>query len=330
MLVGSLGSWYNANTLVFDLAMTSAIAAMSYQIALRSGVYAFISAGFWGVGAYAAGDIVTKTQLPWPVGILIGMAISALAGLVLSLLLFRLDGLYLGMATFAFDLVVGVAAAHAGSITGGAGGLSPIPQKISVPLLLGIFAVVCLLMSRLEVGRLGRAQELIHFNRELATALGVRLTAWRRWIFVLSAVVGSLAGSLYALTFYAVDPTQIGFSIIITGLAIVVVGGIATWRGCVIGAVIVVGVPNLFQSLQIWEPVIYGLLLLFVAVFMPEGIFGLWRRAVDAFASRGDRAGGEPRRGRGPLSAVAGSGAGDPMGRWPDMDGGPRGDDKSG
>jgi branched-chain amino acid transport system permease protein len=280
LIAAGLSGWYQGHTLLLDLVMTSAIAAMSYQIALRSGVLAFISAGFWGVGAYAAGDIVVKTRLPWPVGILIGIAISAVGALLLSIFLRRLNGLYLGMATFAFVLVAGVLAAHGGHLTGGASGLQPIPSKISVPLMFLLFLFVCLLVSRLEVGRLGRAQELMHYDRELASAIGTRVTAWRHWIFVLSAAVGSAAGSLYALTFFSIDPTQIGFSTLIIGLATVVVGGLASWRGCLIGTIIVIGIPNLFQSLQIWEPVIYGGLLLLVAVFIPEGVFGMWLKAL--------------------------------------------------
>jgi branched-chain amino acid transport system permease protein len=304
-----MGNWYQGHTLLLDFVMSSSIGAMSYQIALRSGLFAFISAGFWGVGAYAAADIAMKTSYPWALGILIGIVLSAAGGLLLSLLLLRLSGLYLGMATFAFDLVAGVIAQHAGPLTGGAGGLQPIPQDVSVPMMFGIFVVVCLLISQLEVGPLGRSQELIHFDQDLARSLGIRVTAWRHWIFILSAVLGSLSGSLYALTFLSISPSSIGFSTLITGLATVVVGGVASWRGCVIGAIIVIGVPNLFNNLQIWEPVIYGGLLLVVAVFMPEGIFGLWRRLT---AAVGDRA--QPGRLAGSSARPAMADTGNPAG----------------
>jgi branched-chain amino acid transport system permease protein len=100
---------------------------------------------------------------------------------------------------------------------------------------------------------------------------------------------------LYALSFLSVTPDQIGISTLIAGIATVVVGGIASWRGCVIGAIVVIGVPDFFQSLQIWEPVIYGGVLLLAAVFMPEGLFGLWRLIVTRLGFRGK---GEEDRGR--------------------------------
>lgn len=286
-----LGPWYDSHTLVFALAITSAIGAMSYQVALRSGLFAFISAGFWGVGAYAAGDVAVKTGLPWPVGVLLGIGISALGGLILSVMLVRLNGLYLGMGTFAFDLVAGVIAQHAGSLTGGSAGLQPIPQDVSVPMMFGILVVVCLLVWRLEVGRLGRSQELIHFDQDLALSLGVRIRRWRHCVFMISGVLGSLSGSLYALSFLSITPDNVGFTTLITGLATVVVGGIASWRGCVLGAIVVIGIPNLFIGLAAWEPVIYGGLLLIIAVFLPEGVLGplsaTWRRLRTNRARRG-------------------------------------------
>lgn len=289
MLVAGLSGWYTSHTLLLDLMMSSAVGAMSYQVALRSGIFAFIGAGFWGVGAYAAGDIAVKTHYPWILGVVIGIAIAALGGLLLSVLFIRLSGLYLGMATFAFDLVMGVVAQNGGRVTGGAAGLAPIPNVLSVPEMFGIFVLICALVSRLEVGRLGRAQELLRADPELAIALGLRTRAWRHWVFVIAAALGSVSGSLYALTFFSVSPSQLGFATLIGGVATVVIGGIASWRGCVIGAIIVIGVPDLFNGLQLWEPVIYGGLLVLAAVAMPEGLFGLWpiiRERLRAYRAR--------------------------------------------
>jgi branched-chain amino acid transport system permease protein len=271
-----MNAWYSAHYLLLILVVVTAISGMSYQVALRSGQFALISAAFWGVGAYAAGDIAVKTTLPWPVGIALGLGLSALGGLALSFLLSRVRGLYLGMATLAFDLVIGVIAQHATPLTGGAGGLSPIPTEVSMLPLLIIFIVTCSLMCCLEVARPGRSQEVIHFDSELATSVGVNVRRWQHIIFALAGVLGALSGSLYALTFYAIDPSEIGFSALIIGIATCVVGGVTSWRGCLIGAVIVVGFPGLFNGLQVWEPVIYGGLLLLAAVFLSNGLFGLW------------------------------------------------------
>jgi branched-chain amino acid transport system permease protein len=276
-VIGDIQSWYDAHTILLILVMVTAVSALSYQVALRSGLFAFVSAGFWAFGAYSAANIVIKTDLPWPVGVLLGLGLSAVGGLVLSLLFIRLRGLYLGMATFAFDLVMATVAANAGRLTGGAGGMAPIPPQLTVPGLFALVVLLCAVMSRLEVGRIGRAQQVIRFDAELAEAVGVRLTAWRHSMFVLAAMLGSLAGSFYALTFYAIDPQQIGFSSIVSGVATVVIGGLISWRGCLIGALLVVGIPGMFQSLEAWEPVLYGGVLVLVAVFLPDGLFGIWQ-----------------------------------------------------
>lgn len=276
----TLQDWYNQNSALVSLMLIGAISAMSYQVALRSGFFAFISAGFWGIGAYLSANIAIRTSLPWPVSIGVGLVLGALGGLILSVALLRLRGQYLAMATFAFDLVVSIVAEHLGGWTGGAAGLAPIPVQLTVTMLVVLLLVTCFVMSRLEVGRLGRAQEVIHVDPELAVSLGIKVTYWRHVIFAISGMLGALAGSMYALTFYAVDPSQIGFGTLIAGIATVVIGGTASWRGCLLGVIVVIGFPGQFQSLQIWTPVIYGGLLVVVAVFLPDGLFGLWQRRL--------------------------------------------------
>src|ERR1700684_3909266 len=85
-------SWFVANQALIQLMLTTAVGAMSYQIALRSGFLAFVSAGFWGIGAYGAGDIAIRSSLPWIASVAIVVAASGVGGLILSLALFRLKG----------------------------------------------------------------------------------------------------------------------------------------------------------------------------------------------------------------------------------------------
>jgi branched-chain amino acid transport system permease protein len=279
--------WYQQHYELIVLMLLTAVGAMGYQVPLRSGVMAFISAGFWGVGAYAAAKVALDTGLGLWFALGLSLVFGALGGLVLSVLFIRLSGLALAMATFAWDLVVSILAAQFGSFTGGSAGLAPIPALLSMPVLLSTFCIACLVLSRLEVGRLGRAQAVHRYDTELAVSLGINVTAWRHTVFVAAGILGSLSGAIYALSFYEISPSQIGFDTLVSGLATVVVGGFSSWRGCLLGTIVVIGIPNLFQSLQLWTPVVYGGLLVLGAVFLPDGLLGIWQRrsVLTAFAA---------------------------------------------
>lgn len=250
--------------------------ALSLQVVLRAGVFAFASAGFWGVGAFTVGKMELTTGVPFPVSMLLGLAIAGLGGLVLSLALCRLSGLYLAMATFAFNLVLAIAWEQSSTTwSGGPDGLSPIQPRMTVWGLAVILVGTCWLLSRLEAGRVGRAQKVMREDVELAISLGVRAPQWRHTLFVFSALLGALSGELYALSFWAVAPSQFGFEMVVIGLATVVIGGVASWRGALVGASLVLAFPGFVASIFEWREIIFGALLVIIAIYAPEGLLGL-------------------------------------------------------
>jgi branched-chain amino acid transport system permease protein len=255
-------------------AALAAMLAIGVGISLRAGSFSLAAIGFYGVGAYTAAYLV-KDGHSTVVSIVAGLAISAVLSWLLSRLLLRLRDLYLAMATLAFDLLVGVVALNWTSVTGGPLGIYSIPNTISADEVVIALVVVALLATVLELGVGGRAGVLVREDDQLAQSLAVNPDAYRRFAFVLSAVVGSLAGSLYALSNFAINPDIVGFDAVILILAMVIVGGFTSWVGALIGAILLVQLPLHLSELGTWWPVVYGSALVFIAVYAPGGILGL-------------------------------------------------------
>ncbi len=300
--------WYSAHITLFQTTAVYAILALSFQVVLRSGVFSFASVGFFGIGAYAAADLSNHGIGGIPI-MLIVIAACAAGGYAMSVPLTKLRGLYLGMATFAFDQILVVVANNGGSLTGGAVGIFGVPQAVGTNELY-IVAVLCLLLiSQLERRSLGRSISVIRLDEQLARSMGVEVRRQRDFIFALSSALGGLAGVLYTFTYSTVAPGGFGFSLITLALTMAIVGGVVSWRGSVIGAILVVWFPQVFSFVGQYKQIVYGVLVILVVVYEPNGIVGLWRRGVKGVAWLWHRSAATAKPDVG-LTSGAGAGAG--------------------
>jgi branched-chain amino acid transport system permease protein len=269
-----MSMWYNAHITLFQTVAIYTILALSFQVVLRSGVFSFASVGFYGIGAYATANLSSHGFGGIPV-MLIVIAGCALGGYGLSLPLTRLRGLYLGMATFAFDQIVQVAANNGGSLTGGAVGLFGVPLSVSTNELYVVALICIVLVSQLERRSLGRSITVLRVDEQLARSMGVEVNRHRNFIFALSAALGGLAGVLNTYTYSSIAPAGFGFDLITVGLTMAIVGGVISWRGSVIGAVLIVWFPEVFSFVGKYKEIVYGALVILVVVYEPNGILGL-------------------------------------------------------
>jgi branched-chain amino acid transport system permease protein len=276
-----MSAWYFGHLTLIQGMLINIPLALSFQIVLRSGVFSFASIGFYGIGGYGAG-ILLMHRFPAIPGMLIMIVASGVAAYVISIPLVRLRGLYLGMTTFAFDLILTVVANNAGSLTGGAIGLLGLPLGIST---LGIFIcalIAILLVTQLERGAAGRAMVGIRVSDELAYSNGIDVNGRKRIVFAISAALGALSGALYVLTFSTIQPQTAGFSLVIGGLTMTVIGGIGSWIGAVIGTVIITWLPSVVSVVGQYQNLVYGAILVLVVIYAPDGILGVlkagWRR----------------------------------------------------
>jgi branched-chain amino acid transport system permease protein len=271
--------YFTENQGLIQQTLVYMILAISMQVVLRCGVVSLASIGFYTLGSYA-GAIMIKHDVPAVLILPAVVLASGLLGYGFGKPLAKLRGLYLAMATLAFDLVIPVLLINGGDFTGGALGLYALPLVISTGTLLVIVVGVILAVSQLERGWMGRASLALRSDENLARSMGVRVTRERYLAFAVSAALGGLAGGLSAMLFRAVSPSSGGFSLITLGLTMAIIGGRDSWIGAVIGAYLVTWVPEWLRFVGPYRSLVFGLILVAVMMFFPDGLLGSVRRIV--------------------------------------------------
>jgi ABC-type branched-subunit amino acid transport system permease subunit len=243
-------------------------------------------AAFYAIGAYATAIVMAKLQWPFWVAVPASMVAAGLAGAILGLPALRLRGYYLAIATLGFAIVVYVVLQQFQSVTGGAVGIIGIPR----PKLLGYefanessyyyLVLVATLFTYSIVRNIiasapGRAMIAIRESESAAEALGVNVAKYKMIAFTVSAGLAGLAGSLFAPLSHYVNPD--GFTVMesVIILAMLVVGGLGSHLGAIIGGILLVILPESIAFVGQYRVFVYSLCLLFFVVLMPEGLAGM-------------------------------------------------------
>ena len=259
-------------------------------------------AAFFGLGAYTSGILTATYQVsPWP-AMLAAVAFTAAVALMVGMPALKLTGYYLAMATLGFGIIVHICFKEFVWLTGGPSGLVGIP-RISIG---GIFfddprayyyLVWAITLGAIAISlnivdsRVGRALRAIHDSESAARATGISTSRLKIWVFVLSAIYASVAGSLYAHFITFISPSSFDFMFSIKLVTMCVVGGMASIWGAVFGSATLTLLPEVLAMFHDYDIVIFGLILMVVMIFMPQG---LTRGALDIWGKyrfRSDTAG---------------------------------------
>jgi branched-chain amino acid transport system permease protein len=248
-------------------------------------------AAFFGLGAYTTG-ILTATYgvSPW-LALPAGLVVAGAAAFLVGIPALKLKGYYLAMATLGFGIIVSIFFNQAQHLTGGPSGLTGIPsldlfgytldspERLFV-IIWPVLGVILLLSANLVNSRLGRSLRALHDSEAAAQSLGVNTSRAKLLIFVWSALYAALAGSLYAHTLNFIAPTSFNFMFSIKLVTMVVVGGMASIWGSLLGAACLTILPELLSVFHDYEIIIFGLILMVVIIFLPRGlvrgILDLW------------------------------------------------------
>jgi branched-chain amino acid transport system permease protein len=240
-------------------------------------------AAFFGLGAYTTGILTATWGVnPWlalPAGLLVAGAAAFLVGIPAL----KLRGYYLAMATLGFGIIIYIIFNQAQGLTGGPSGLSGIPPlslagfALDTPerlflLIWPVLGVILLLSTNLVDSRLGRALRALHDSEAAAQSLGVNTFRAKLLIFVWSALYAALAGSLYAHTLNFIAPTSFNFMFSIKLVTMVVVGGMASIWGSLLGAAVLTILPEILTVFHDFESIIFGAILMVVIIFLPRGL----------------------------------------------------------
>lgn len=256
-----------------DLVLINCGLALSQYIVLRSGAFSLATAGLASLGAYAAGLLAKNAGIGILPALGASVGIGLVAALVLSLLLYRVRGVYEAIATLAFVQIVLSMMYYAEDLTGGPMGLNSIPKLAGTLHLLIALAVTVYVMTAINRSRLGAALDAARQDEIVAGSLGVSVPPLRILAFGVSGAVAGLFGGLIALHTYTIDPAHFGFPLLVSILAMVVLGGRRSVCGPLVGALILTVLPEVARPLSENRAVINGILLVVIIIFLPRGIF---------------------------------------------------------
>ncbi len=240
-------------------------------------------AAFFGLGAYTSAILSTTYRWDPLLALVAGLLCSALVAILVGIPALKLRGYYLGMATLGFGIIVAIALQQMDWLTGGPSGFMGIPPfrlvgltfhtpARSFFLVWTVTGLLLILSLNIVDSRLGRALRAIHDSETAASAMGVNAQRLKLLIFVVSALYASLAGSLLAHTINFIAPSSFGFMFSIKLVTMVVVGGMASIWGSLLGAAVLTVLPELLAVFHDLEIVIFGLILMLVMIFLPRGL----------------------------------------------------------
>ena len=285
----------------------NAMLALSLYLPLMAGQLSLASPGFYALGGYIAAILSTGPLKPgagaFPVGsVLLEMLLAGLACAVLAVLVgipaLRLRGIYLALATIGFVEILRVLALNLG-ITGGAIGISGIPQPYNKAIKYLYLAGPLLLFSgffvyRLERIRAGRAFTAIREDELAAGAMGINPTYYKVLAFTLGAILAGMVGAISAHSLNTWNTRQGNFDASIAYLSFVLIGGSRTFIGPIVGAMTLTALPEVLRSLagntslppaaavflKDGRFIIYGVLIVLGTVFFAQGLItpALWER----------------------------------------------------
>ncbi len=278
----ALSGGYLMNVLVFVGIHTMLAIGLNLLLGY-AGQISLGHAGFFGLGAYLSG-ILTATYgwNPWLAMPLAAAVVGGLAFLI-GFPILKLKGHYLAMATLGMGIIMYITFNETIGLTGGPSGLSGIPNiaigsltfdsdKKNFYLIWSFTLGMILLTLNLANSRIGRALRAVHDSEVAAQVLGINARLLKVQIFALSAVISSIAGSLYAHTMTFISPASFGFNFSVELLTMVVIGGLGSIYGSFLGAALLTLLPEFLRAAQDYDIIIYGAMLMMMVMFMPRGL----------------------------------------------------------
>ncbi|MEA2690236.1 MAG: branched-chain amino acid transport system permease protein [Candidatus Eremiobacteraeota bacterium] len=287
--------WIVPSFLVFDLIFVAAFTIAILGLIVLTGMNGQISLGhgaFMALGGYVVAVLAHNAGWPYWLGVPLAAIASGAFGVLIGLVALRLEGVYLALATFSLAVATPSFLKHYKSITGGFGGMSLDPvqapawahmdgQHWLYYVAWAVAGAAFLASALLVHGKLGRALRALRDNPIAAISFGVNPYYYKTLAFGWSAVLAGVAGAFYAIPTAYVSPDTFTVALSITLLIGAVLGGITTFWGALAGGLVVEFLPMLAQRVNAGAPgVTYGVALVLVMLFLPDGIVGGFMRAV--------------------------------------------------
>ena len=262
---------------------------------------------FFAIGAYTMGLLTSTTELGmgWPFWLALPFSVmaAAFAGILLGIPVLRMRGDYLAIVTLGFgEIIRGLVVSDLlKPIIGGAQGILEVgrpkllsfifidPQEYYYIILLGCL-VALFVSSRLRDSRPGRRWMALREDEDVAEAMGIHLVNTKLLAFAVGAALGGLAGGIFAARLGSIFPHSFNLLISINVLVLIIVGGIGSLPGVLVGALALVGLPELLREFSEYRLLIYGALLIAMMLIRPEGLWPSPIRRLELHAAEEEEA----------------------------------------
>lgn len=287
---------------VVCLGLIYAIVALGLNLLIGyAGQFSLGHAGFFAIGAYTSAVLTQRYGWHFLAALLVAGLLTAGVGCLLALPALRISGPYLAVVTLGFGLAIPQLLIYFGGVTGGSEGLRQIPPA-AIPiwydgtvglynfefntersfyyLVLATIAALTLFATQIVRSHTGRAFVTIRDSELAAQAMGVSLVRYKTTAFALSAFYAGIAGSLYAHLIRFISPESFTIFLSIEFLAMIVVGGLGTIRGAMLGTFLVIGLQEALNRVPLVREnnlfiIVFGALLVLTIMFLPHGLAGV-------------------------------------------------------
>ena len=285
---------------VFLLGLLAVYALVSLGLNLLMGYTGQIAAGhagFLALGAYFTAIVATRMEwLPCPLILLFAGIFTGIIGFLLGIPILRLKGFYIAMATLAFGVVVSEVILQWSSLTGGDDGFGVPTARIGgfvfdsdiklFYLIIPVTIIMTILAKNLVNGYIGRAFIALRESEVAAQTIGIDLARYKTIAFAISAFYTGVAGGLFAYLITYLSPDAFTIELSVDFIAMIVIGGMGSILGSIIGAVILTGMQQILAGLLDLQILIFGISLIVFMIFMPRGIIGMINELRDRYLRR--------------------------------------------
>ncbi len=289
-VAGSYGTFLISLLAIYALVSIGLNLLMGYTGQISAG-----HAGFLALGAYFTSIVSIRVEwMPCFLVVLMAGLFTGAIGFLLGIPILRLRGFYIAMATLAFGVVVSEIILHWASLTGGDDGLGvPVATILGLHLdsarrlyyfIILVTVFLTILARNLVNGYIGRAFIALRESEIAAKTIGVDLAKYKTVAFALSAFYTGVAGGLFAYLITYLSPDAFTLELSIDFIAMIVIGGLGSILGSIIGAVVLTGMQQVLAGLQDVQILIFGICLIVFMIFMPRGITGMISSVRDRFS----------------------------------------------
>ncbi|MGO9118446.1 MAG: branched-chain amino acid ABC transporter permease [Desulfomonilaceae bacterium] len=245
-----------------------------YMVTGLIGLFSFGQAAFLAIGAYVSAVLYKNLGLPLPLAALVAVLAGLAAGLIVGLPTVRLRRDYISLVTFGFGEAIIAVLNNTTNITGGAMGLSGVPQRTSFLLVLvSVLACIAIVIS-FKNSKYGRQCLAVRTDELAAKSMGINAERLKLVTFLIASVMTSFAGVLFVFYTTYVEPGAFGWVVSAEWMIIVFVGGVNSLTGAVVATVLLTGLPEFLRFASEWRIAIYCIIVLLILNFRPSGIFG--------------------------------------------------------